>query len=173
MSTKMAALAALAMSALACSPSFAGTGWYMTVNNNTDQTITVQNSGNDCWYANDLDNPQPIAPNGNKRIYTEMKNSGGCYSYINSNWQQGFKIMAGGNMIMNSTQNGSWDGQFGSCWIAPQSGFSFPQASVGCEEGGSTITATFNITGSGGNYSASVPSISCSGSLQCNLETKK
>lgn len=173
MSTKMAALAALAISALACSPSFAGTGWYMTVNNNTDQTITVQNSGNDCWYANDLDNPQPIAPNGSARIYTEMKNSGSCNKMINGVWVQGFKIMAGGNMIMNSTQNGNYDGHFGSCWIAPQSGFSFPQASVGCEEGSSTITATFNISGNNGVYTASVPSNSCSGSVQCNLESKK
>lgn len=167
------ALAALAFLAAACSQSFAGTGWYMTVNNNTDQTITVQNSGNDCWYPRDLDNPQPIAPGANARIYTEMKNSGGCYNSFNGSWQQGFKVVAGGNIIMNSTQNGSYDGYFGSCSIAPQSGFSFPQASVGCEAGNSTITATFNIAGINGSYSANVSSISCSGSIQCSLDTKR
>ncbi|MCA3351798.1 MAG: hypothetical protein INF97_14485 [Roseomonas sp.] len=145
----------------------------MTVYNGTDQTITVQNSGDTCWYANDLDNPKPIAPGTNAQIYTEMKNSGSCYSYINGSWVQGFKVMAGGNQIMNSIQNGDWDGKFGTCSISPQVGYSFQQASVGCEMSSSTITATFNITGINGSYSANVSSISCSGSLQCNLDTKR
>lgn len=150
--------------------SYAGTGWYMTVVNNTNQTISVQNSGNDCWYANDLDKNIQIPSNSRQQLYTEMKNSGGCNKFWNGSWIQGFKIMVGNTMVLNASQNGSYDGHFGQCWVAPQAGYSFPQASTGCEESSSTITLEFDVSNTAdGGYMASVPSIRCTGSIQCSM----
>jgi hypothetical protein len=165
---------ALAMSMVSLS-SFAGTGWYMTVVNNSNQTITVANSGDDCWYVDDLGGSGvQVAPNGGQqRIYTEMKNSGGCNKFLNGSWVQGFKIMVGGQQVFNAEQLGTYDGHFGTCTIQAQSGYSFPAKSTGCEEAESTITAEFDFAGTPGNYSASVPSITCTGSVQCHLSKKE
>lgn len=154
--------------------SFAGTGWYMTVVNNSNQTITVANSGDDCWYVNDLGGAGvTIASGDRQRIYTEMKNSGGCNKFLNGYWVQGFKIMVGGQMVFNSEQKGTYDGHFGTCDIEAQSGYSFPTKSTGCEEAESTITAEFDFAGQPGNYSASVASITCTGSAQCSMSRKE
>lgn len=161
---------ALCTVSLSC---FAGTGWYMTVVNNSNQTITVANSGDDCWYVDDLDPGVQIAPGGQQRIYTEMKNSGGCNKFLNGYWVQGFKIMVGGQQVFNAEQVGTYDGHFGTCTIQAQSGYSFPAKSTGCEAGESTITAEFDFAGGSGSYSASVPSITCTGSAQCHLGKKE
>lgn len=47
--------------------------------NNTNNTITISNSGSHCWYDDDLSKPQNIKPGDTWTFTTEDKDSGWCY----------------------------------------------------------------------------------------------
>jgi hypothetical protein len=51
--------------------SFAGTGWYVTIINNTNENVTIEPGGNDNWYTNDLGQTQSLAAKETKTFYTE------------------------------------------------------------------------------------------------------
>lgn len=63
---------------LACNSVFAGTGWYVTVHNESGQSIQATGKGgggNQCWYSNGFNDDNDINPGESKTIYTEEKNS--------------------------------------------------------------------------------------------------
>jgi hypothetical protein len=157
---------------LAPSVAFAGTGWYMSITNNTKESFKVENSGSDCWYTNDINNDTEVKPGDTVQIYSEMKNSGSCNKFINGGWVQGFKLMGGGNFqnqIFNAEQNGSWDGHFGTCVVAAQAGYQLQGKTVSCGPASSTIKYSISITEDSNTVTGLVTSMDCSGSLSCDL----
>ncbi|UGA38212.1 hypothetical protein JOS77_30825 [Chromobacterium haemolyticum] len=75
-----------------CSLGYAGQGWFVTVENNTNNQLTMVHAGSTCWYWNGIESENDIPPKSSKRFYTEADNSGSC---------SGSKSIAGVNVIGN------------------------------------------------------------------------
>ncbi|WP_062263069.1 hypothetical protein [Endozoicomonas arenosclerae] len=58
-----------------CPISWAGTGWYVDIFNNSLSTLTVSYGGSDGWYCNDFCGTTAIAAGQSHKFYTE-KNAG-------------------------------------------------------------------------------------------------
>ena len=57
------------------SVAYAGTDFYITINNNTDMDVTIQNVQTSCWYSLDFSNGLKISANSQKTLHTEDKAS--------------------------------------------------------------------------------------------------
>ncbi|WP_155295454.1 hypothetical protein [Chromobacterium violaceum] len=68
---------ALALS-LFCGWVLAGQGWFVTIQNNTNNALTMQRAGSTCWYWNDIHDSNVISAKSSVRYYTEADNSGSC-----------------------------------------------------------------------------------------------
>lgn len=71
---------ALLTTVLCASPSYAGRGINVLIDNVSDGTVSVQFQGETCWYPNDMGNNFSIPADGEVTKYTEIKSSGSCPS---------------------------------------------------------------------------------------------
>ncbi len=51
----------------------AGTGWYVTIQNQSASDLNISFAGNDNWYCNDFCGPSTLKPNEVRTFYTEEK----------------------------------------------------------------------------------------------------
>ncbi len=51
----------------------AGTGWYVTIHNDSDTDLHIRFAGNDHWWCNDFCGPSVISAHQSKFYYTEVK----------------------------------------------------------------------------------------------------
>lgn len=84
---------------------FAGPGWYVTIENNSNESVTatgVGGGGNHCWYSDDLDGDgKTVAPNSTLTFYTEEDDSGGCFFNSSPRYQR-FLLKANNQQVQYS-----------------------------------------------------------------------
>lgn len=154
------------------STAYAGTGWYMSITNNTNEPFKVESSGADCWYSNGISQDKEVPAHKTVQIYSEVKNSGSCNKFFNGSWVQGFKLMAGDNFqnqVLNAIQTETWDGHFGQCSVGAQAGYRVAGKSISCGPASSTIKYAIDVSMDSSGYLATVTSMECTGSLSCDL----
>jgi hypothetical protein len=71
---------------------YAGSDFYIFIDNKTSETLTVQLKEDNCWYEEDFASPVQIAPGERRRMSTQAKNSGVCFFRKS---EMTFKIFSG------------------------------------------------------------------------------